>query len=249
MHVPRHLLWVDRAAYKFADAVVVSSRNVEMQFRRFYGTGPAVHVHPHATDASTIHTNRVDARAAFGIAEQAFCVGFVGRLDPCKDLPFLVEAFARTDLDPADRLLILGTGPDEARVKQMASQRGLTNQIVWAGRVDEPATAYSAMDVLVLPSVYEAFGLVLLEAMAAGLPVVGRADDGETVFTATSDIVSEESGFVIPANGCPALVEVLRFLKRNPDRRREMGQAARRRALSRTWDDMARECIAVATAP
>jgi glycosyltransferase involved in cell wall biosynthesis len=240
MKVPHHLILLDKLAYWYADAVVMSSANVRDQFERAYGSRPGkVHVVPYAALASTDATPRTDARARFGIEPEAFCIGFVGRLDPCKDVPFLIDAIAGIADRDHIQLLLVGVGPDESRIRRKAEERGIAKHLIWAGRMDSPGDAYAAMDVLVLPSVYEAFGLVLLEAMAAGVPVIGRANNGTSVLTATAEIVPPTAGLVIRSDSVPDMTRALRLLLEDPVVRTTMGQEARRHASRRTWNDVA----------
>jgi glycosyltransferase involved in cell wall biosynthesis len=113
-----------------------------------------------------------------GLPEHAFVVGFVGRLDPCKDLPHLIRACARPDvISKDDRLLLVGTGPDQRRVTEAVMQMGMADRIVLAGNCagEKLHAAYAAMDAFVLPSLYEGYGMVVLEAMAgAGCGQAGR---------------------------------------------------------------------------
>jgi glycosyltransferase involved in cell wall biosynthesis len=246
MRVPRHLIFLDKLAFQHADAVVVSSANVRDQFERAYGSRHGkVHVVPHAARASTDAAQRFDARARFGIEPEAFCIGFVGRLDPCKDVPFLIDAIAGMADREHIRLLLVGVGPDESRIRRKAEESGIAEHLVWAGRMDSPDDAYSAMDVLVLPSVYEAFGLVLLEAMAAGVPVIGRANNGTSVLTATAEIIPPTAGVVIPSDSVSDMTRALRLLQEDPVGRATMGEEARRHASRWTWNDVAVEYLRI----
>ena len=203
-----------------------------------------MYVLPYAAEAPDSSPDRASARKRFGIGERAFCAGFVGRLDPCKDVPFLLKAFADIQPDEHDRILVVGTGPDEERLRRIGAEVGVARHIVWAGRMESPPNdAYAAMDVLVLPSVYQAFGLVLVEAMAAGVPAIARADDGDTVFTASAELVPAGCGFVVDAAGSADLTKALRALKDDPERAAQMGQRARAAVLQRGWDDFARRYL------
>jgi glycosyltransferase involved in cell wall biosynthesis len=245
MNAPRHLVWLDRFAYKHSAAIVVSSMNVKRQLERFYGARSSVHVVPYAEYPRRVNGDRASARRHFGIDEGAFSIGFLGRLDPCKDIPFLLAALKLMPLAPRDRLLLVGAGPDEARLRRVAADMGVEANLIWAGRLDDPREALAAMDVMVLPSVYEAFGLVLLEAMASGVPVIARADDGHTVFTAAAEIVPLEAGIVIPSNSQEELAAALRRLKDTPADRERLSEGARRAVEGRTWDDVAAEYIGI----
>lgn len=243
MKVPRHLVWLDRLAYRGSDVVVVSSANIKRQFERFYGPKSSIEILPYGRDSLAVEADRVSARQQFCVKPDAFCIGFVGRLDPCKDIPFLLAAFKAMGPSAEDRLLIGGVGADEARLRRITAESGLDGHVMWTGWLDSPQTVLAAMDVLVLPSVYEAFGLVLLEAMAVGVPVIARADDGQTVFTASSEIVTPLAGAIVST--ISELASVLNDLKTDPRKRARLGEGAKRAVQSRTWDDYAVEAIAI----
>src|SRR6059058_476177 len=98
-----------------------------------------------------------------------FQLGFLGRLDPIKRVPDLVEALR--DVQRA-HLHIFGEGPERAEIERTVIRLGLTQRVTLHGAVQRPQGALSKMSLLVLPSAAEGFGLVLIEAMAAGIPVV-----------------------------------------------------------------------------
>lgn len=236
--------WLDRLAYKLAPRVIFESRNVQDQFERFYGRkgegGCSVEINGVEPAVKTDTTTREQARAQWGLGEHDWVIGFVGRLDPCKDLEFLFRSVASGPLaDPGVKLLLVGEGPDRLRLEQLTSRLGLTSRVVWAGRHDNPARAYAAMDVMVLPSVYEAFGNVLMEAMAAGVPVVGRRRDGDfrhPVLTANEElIVHGQTGLLVDPHDPDDLARQLWVLSQFPGAREAMGRRARAWASSRTW--------------
>lgn len=96
----------------------------------------------------------------------------LGRLVEAKDHATLLKAFSL--LDPVNRplLVIFGEGPLEADLKRMAQQLGMANRVLFAGYVNDPGACYAVADLFVLSSITEGFGNVLIEAMAAGIPVV-----------------------------------------------------------------------------
>jgi glycosyltransferase involved in cell wall biosynthesis len=238
MQLPRVLEWIDRFAYRQARAVIVSSENVKQQFGRFYGSRAAVHVGSYGVVIPERLPARCEVRQRLGISFGAFVVGFVGRLDPCKGVDYLFEAAAHMGFEAEDRLLIIGDGEDQKRLLGIAARRGISEQVVWTGRVNDPASLMTAMDVLVLPSVYEAFGLVLLEAMAAGIPVIGRARDADSVFVASADIIQDGvTGFVVDG-GPELLAQRLSWLRQHKPETEEMGRHALADAKRRDWDTL-----------
>ena len=116
----------------------------------------------------------------------------------------------------------------------MAKDLGISDRIIFAGVTDEVEAYYLASDLFVMPSRMDTFGLVVLEAMAAGLPVVISANVG------ASDLVTHgSSGFILPQT--PTAQDMTAFLIRlmNPELRRSMGKAARQIAENHDWDKVA----------
>lgn len=166
---------------------------------------------------------------AYGLTTEHFVIGTVGRLfdhhkrvsDLIRALP-LILAFC-----PDARLLIVGTGPEENMLREQAIALGVARQVLLAGYQVDPQPFYAVMDVFALASAYEAFGLVLVEAMLAGLPVVATRVGGiPTVVSAG------ETGFLVEPGQPPALADALLTLQRSAELRRALGQKGRARALA-----------------
>lgn len=118
--------------------------------------------------------NRVSARQQLGIAEDAWVIGHVARLHPVKDQATLLRAFAkaRTELPENARLVIIGNGRQEDKLKALAESLRIQNQIHFAGYQKHAKTLFRAFDCFALTSKEETFGMVLLEAMAANVPII-----------------------------------------------------------------------------
>jgi rhamnosyl/mannosyltransferase len=156
-------------------------------------------------------------------------VVFVGRLRYYKGLDVLLDAVS---LLPGARLLVAGTGPMGAGLRSRAEALALGDRVRWLGDVAEIdlPLLLAAADVFVLPSTArsEAFGLAMVEAMSAGLPVVSTE-----LGTGTSWINRHgETGLVVGAGDAHALAEALGLLLRDESLRRRMGRAARDRAAA-----------------
>jgi glycosyltransferase involved in cell wall biosynthesis len=150
----------------------------------------------------------------------------VGRLGRYKGFDVLIEALAQV---PDATLLLVGDGECAREWRALAAQRGLEPRIVFAGDVDDAtlAAAYAAADAFVLPSRDrgEAFGLVLLEAMRAGLPIVASAIPGSGVGVVVAD---EQSGLLVPPGDIDALASAIRRLN-DAGLRARLGSAGRDR--------------------
>lgn len=139
-----------------------------------------IHVVPNGIDVERFRFDpraRIAARRQLGLPDAAFVVGGVGRLAPGKRFDVLLHALAALPQDV--RVLLVGGGPDEARLRATAAQLGVADRVLFAGErphlsgqgADLPALL-AAMDVLASPSPEEAFGLAVVEGLAAGLPVL-----------------------------------------------------------------------------
>ncbi len=165
---------------------------------------------------------------------------FVGRLASNKGLKTLVEAFSRITGDHPDLFLVLvgEDGGDAAALQEDLRGRGLESRARWVGFVPEEsllASAYAEATALVLPSEYEAFGLVLLEALAQGTPVVASRVGG------IPGIVEDgRNGLLVPPGDASALAQALQDLLSDPARARAMGHLGRTETVPRfTWDRVA----------
>ncbi|MDD2049789.1 glycosyltransferase [Pseudomonas putida] len=121
-----------------------------------------------------------DARQALGLDPQAWIVGNVGRLHPDKDQATLLRGFALAlpNLPTGARLAILGEGRLEQSLKALAAELGIAAQVDFLGQVSNARRYFKAFDAFALSSDHEPFGMVLLEAMVAGVPVLATACGG-----------------------------------------------------------------------
>ncbi len=168
---------------------------------------------------------RHDGMEAAGIRAQygPRIVLSVGRLVYYKGLMYLIRAMSRVD----GRLLIVGDGPLRHDLEREAQARGVRERVVFLGKVPDVAPYYHAADVFVLPSIArsEAFGIVQLEAMACGKPVVNTWLDSGVPFVSIDGV----TGLTVPPKNPEALARAINLLLDDPARRIEYGEAARRR--------------------
>ena len=165
------------------------------------------------------------ARERLGVPADAFVVGHVGRLAPEKNLEFLAEAAASfLKQRPAAWLLVVGEGPSEPAIKDACERAGVTDRLCLAGVQREQALvdAYHAMDAFLFTSKSETQGLVVAEAMAAGLPVVGLDASG------VRDVVEDgRNGRLLPSEDANAFAEALAWVADQPPTgRRKLRRAA-----------------------
>jgi glycosyltransferase involved in cell wall biosynthesis len=160
-----------------------------------------------------------------GLDPEAVTFGLAARLDPRKGVDLVLQALRLVRDRSPDRLvqgLIVGRSPE--RYAELAAALGLGNSVVFTGDRRDVPELLACMDVFVMPSRQEALGTAIVEAMAAGLPVVGSDVGG------IPESVSADVGYVIRSGDVEGLAAVLGDLAADPDKRRSMGLAARRRA-------------------
>jgi glycosyltransferase involved in cell wall biosynthesis len=172
--------------------------------------------------------DRQAVRRDLGVGDDTLVVGTIARLDPVKHLEALLgaSAHARTTGSRPVAVVVIGDGPERGALEQQAAALGIAEHVRFLGRRDDARRWLAGMDVYVNSSVSEGISLTILEAMAAGLPVVATRVGG------TPEIVDETSGVLVPARDVPALAGALVALGADAARRGALGAAARARVES-----------------
>ena len=216
------------------DAVIVPSRAIHERLGS-YGVNTPMHILP--TGISVRNTAGVDARESFrqhhGIGAARPVALFVGRVAHEKNIEYLLEviSLARETI-PDILLLIAGEGPALNALRQSVADRGLQRSVQFIGYLDrhtELPACYAAADAFVFASRTETQGLVLLEAMAAGLPVVALAEMG------TVDILGARRGALVPEDHPAAFARALCRLLLDTGLRQQLSLEGRNYAAE--WSD------------
>jgi glycosyltransferase involved in cell wall biosynthesis len=183
---------------------------------------------------------RAAARQRLNLPADALAIGFVGRLVEQKAPEVLIHAFAETLAQiPQARLVMVGSGPLDPDLRRLAATKGLTDKIVWLGECDA-RQVLAAFDLFAIPSRKEGLPYVVLEAMAAGLPIVATTSAGVEIL-----VTPGENGAVTPPEDADAFANAMIELLSDPLRLREFAQASRRRAGLFSIDVMVDRTIAV----
>jgi glycosyltransferase involved in cell wall biosynthesis len=195
-----------------------------------------IHIIPFGIDLSVFERrpSPEEARRQFGLPADGTVVGVVGRLDRGKGQEYLLRAAARLR-DEGRRLHILLVGEDTRgevqgygdELRRLADELAIDDQVTFSGFHEQVTMAYAAMDCFVLTSLSETYGMVTIEAMAAGLPIIGTNTAG------TPEILAGDSGMLLPPRDPAALAEALERLLRDPQEMKALGNRARRAALAR----------------
>jgi len=180
-----------------ADAAVAVSSGIGARLRRGGALADRVHVIPNAI-APVDFLSREVARAALAIPADAIRIGWVGRLSHEKGADVLVRALASVP-DSFVSVSFIGDGPERPAVERLASSLGVRERVVFHGVVASAASLLRAFDVVVLSSRTEGTPMILLEAMAAGVPVVAASVGG------VPDVAQAEHALLVPPDDPAAL--------------------------------------------
>lgn len=167
-------------------------------------------------------------RRQYGIGENEYLIGTLARFTDQKALHVLIEAFAkyRQCTNISAKLLVGGAGPLESELKKLAEGLGISDKVIWPGFQTNIPLVMNAFDVFALTSIYEGFGLVFLEAMAAGKPVVASH------VSAIPEVVKNlETGLLIEAGDVNGFAEAFRFFE-DENKRILFGKSGYERAKS-----------------
>lgn len=176
-------------------------------------------------------------REQHGLTDQHHLMVYVGRLIEAKGLRELIDAFEHlAQRDPMVRLSLIGEGLMREEITASVQQRGLGDKVILTGGLlpQQVAQWMSNAELVVLPSWSEGYPNVLVEALACGCPVVATQVGG------IPEIIDESNGVLVPAKNTAALEKGLEQALRHP-----WNRSAISKAMTRTWDDVATETLAV----
>ncbi|MGE5587636.1 MAG: glycosyltransferase family 4 protein [Clostridia bacterium] len=195
-----------------------------------------------APPALAAPSRRREFRQRLGLREDAVVIGTVSRLERRKGMAYLVSAFARIRHEcPCATLLVVGDGRMRRDLERLAIDLGVGDRVVFTGALEDPGDALESMDIFALPSLQEALGMAILEAMARAKPVVAT-----TVGGIPEAVAHGETGLLVPAKDDAALASAILALARDPAKRQEMGARGRARFEGLfTAEVMARQTLEV----
>jgi glycosyltransferase involved in cell wall biosynthesis len=227
--------YMTKTMFNWADFTLAPSKFVQNEMR---GLGlDDVRLWQRGVDARAFHPGFADDavrnRLSDGHPEDTLLL-FVGRLSTEKQIRRLRDIL---DAVPGTRLAIVGDGPDRDNLHEYFA--GTNTVFTGYLRGEELSRAYASADIFTFPSRLETFGLVVVEAMAAGLPVVASRVGG------IPDVVQEGvTGYTFDADDTATMIEGVRRIVSSRARLQQMGQAARAFAETKSWDAMMDEVIA-----
>jgi UDP-glucose:(heptosyl)LPS alpha-1,3-glucosyltransferase len=225
--------------------IVAVSQLVKSQIEQYYGVdGRNISVIPNGVNIRLFEglrdrTCRSDVRSSVGFTQDHFVLLFVGNEFGRKGLGVLLRAMSALG-DQRVRLLVVGGG-DQKRYAKLAGHLGVAQRVRFLGSVSAPESLYLAADSFVLPSLYEPFGIVILEAMAAGVPVITSKLCG-----ATEEMQHRRHVLHLEdPTSVEELSEAIRLLIRDESVRKMLADAGREKAKEYSWERIAQEMLGV----
>ena len=240
-------LQIEKQCLETADVIIATSPQEKEHMRSLVSTKGNIEVVPCGTDISSFGSvSRSAGRAKLGIDPEDKLVLYVGRFDRRKGIETLVRAVGESEVkqQPNLKLMIAGgstpgrkDGKERERIEGIVKELGLQDITIFPGRVEHKDLVYyyAAADVCVVPSHYEPFGLVAIEAMASHTPVVA-SQVGGLKYT----VVNEVTGLLAPAQDVQAFKDAIAQILSNPAWQQQLGANARERVESKfSWDGVA----------
>ena len=174
--IPQRRIWSQRLLAKGCSAIIAPSLEMKTDYAEtFHIPEQKISLIYNGVDEQRFAcgTHIVNTKETFGFHASDFVVGCVARLDPVKNLATLLNSFSLAgERFPAMKLMIVGDGPEADQLKTLAAGLGVGGKVHFTGMREDIAHCLQAIDVYVLPSFYEGFSMTILEAMAAGLPIL-----------------------------------------------------------------------------
>lgn len=218
--------WVERTlANSFGDSVIAVSEREADHAADLRIRGSKIRVIPNGVELGQPRSmrDRERIRSQHGFDSEDIIVGFVGRLDYQKAPEVLIESFRSLGRSSNLHLVLVGDGPQRSELEKVVLEYGLSHSVHLLGYRSDVRDLLGLMDIFVLPSRYEGLPYALLEAMAAGLPVVGTQVPGNI------DLIRPGgNGYLVPLDAPRMLSDSLRRLIDSADLRGAMGRESRK---------------------
>jgi D-inositol-3-phosphate glycosyltransferase len=246
----------ERQALRRADRIIAATMAELTQLRFLYQADARKLVTiPPGVDTGHFYPIPADeAKQYIGLKPENRMVLFVGRIEPLKGVDILIQAMAQLDSRELDRPFHLaviggevGVAPQDMsaemkRLQKLCDDLRMGSMVVFLGKRSQDTLPYyySAAEVVAMPSLYESFGLVALEAMACGTPVIASEVGGLGYL-----VQNGVTGYTIPDSDPQALSEKLALLLGDPALRNEMGQRAVEYAADYAWEKIAAQIAAL----
>ncbi|HEX8231406.1 MAG TPA: glycosyltransferase, partial [Chloroflexia bacterium] len=245
---------IERQVMDWADRIIAATPLDKNQMLYCYGDyGDKIAVIPAGVDTDHFYPrDKAEVRRQLGLPLDTPILLFVGRIERLKGIDTLLESAAVVSRTCAGRdlkVLIVGGGGQTAaenaeirRIWQLHQDLNLEDQVEFVGSRPQEMLPlyYSAADITVMPSHYESFGMVAVESMASGTPVIA-SNVGGLSYTVKDGV----TGYLVPEENHFVLAEQVHHLLKNPEVREQLGRQAAKHALQFSWSNIASQIVDV----
>jgi glycosyltransferase involved in cell wall biosynthesis len=220
--------------YRNLDGAIVLTKKLKLSLvDRTVLPGEKIEVVPYGVDVEAfdpVKHNKREDRRKFDLPEEGLLVGLVGRIEEAKGQAVAIEAFAKAGI-PDSMLVICGAEQQKGyldRLREQARELRIEQSVRFLPFTTEIPSLMNAFDISLLPSRGETFGLVVIEAMAAGIPVIGTDAEG------VPEIIDHQrNGILVPPGESDALAGAMRLLAEDDGLRERLGRQARQDVMER----------------
>lgn len=174
-------IYIEKIGLSHSDKIYTVSHDLRNRIIARYNSNKEIEVLYNNIDTSSFFPRETKSiiTKEFDIPTAKFLIGFVGPMSPIKKIDILIEAYANISYEKC-RLMIVGSGQEEKKLKKLVSELGIDNDVIFTGWRDDIPEIMSALDLLVLPSEYEGCPMVLLEGLGCDTPCIGSDVGGIT---------------------------------------------------------------------
>lgn len=226
-----------------ADAIIAPSNSIKEYLLNYGVKEKKVHMIPSGVDVEAFSPNPSSMlRERLGLGDEKIILS-IARLHPLKGMHYLIQAYGYVAKKfPDTRLVILGKGPQEKELRELAKGLNLEKNVIFLTEHvphEKISQLYNSADIFAFPSIVEPFGMVNLEAMACGVPTAASNTGG------MKDMVLQgKTGFLFTPGDVKGIEIALIAMLSDESQRKEMGLESRKRALEYDWRKIARQIMA-----
>jgi len=228
---------IAKLVFENAETVIALTKDMKKKIESFGFNVKNIFVVPNGIELEKFKVlSKINIRKELEISEDKKVVLFVGTLTPRKGIKYLIEALNIVkQKNPNIKLLLIGDGDQKQGLEKLAETLDLKKNISFVGKVEnkEIPKYMTASDIFVLPSLSEAFGVVNLEAMACGLPIIATRVDG------IPDVVKDrENGFLVEPESPNQIAEKILYLLSNDNVRKTISQNNIKESNKYSWENI-----------
>ncbi len=216
---------ITRFSIEESDAVTAVSEYLKNQTLYRFAISKAIEVIPNFVDTDRFFPHKSDHENCLRKPGEKIIM-HISNFRQVKRIPDIIEVFEGV-LDRINaRLVLIGSGPEQEKIRGFVEEKGLSDKVNFFGKQNDVSELISCANIYMLPSEHESFGLTALEAMSCGVPVIGTSGSGMDSF-----LGDNSAGFLYPVGDVHAMVEGCIRILENPELAVEMGEKGRKRAI------------------